>query len=63
LTGLDARLARPFLDGFASSAVLVFVSAASVVAIAFVLSWIIKVPALRTKSASEEAAADAAAGH
>jgi EmrB/QacA subfamily drug resistance transporter len=63
LTGLDARLARPFLDGFATSAVLVFVCAAGVVAIAFALSWVIKAPALRTKSAAEEAAAAAAAGH
>jgi EmrB/QacA subfamily drug resistance transporter len=63
LTGLDPRIARPFLDGFANSAVLVFASAASVVALAFVLSWIIKVPTLRTKSAAEEAAADAAVGH
>ena len=63
LTGLDARLARPFLDGFATSAVLVFVCAAGVVAVAFALSWAIKAPALRTKSAAEEAAAAAAAGH
>jgi len=63
LTTLDSRLARPFLDGFAHSAVVVFVSAAAVVAIAFALSFIIKAPALRDKSAAEEAAADAAAGH
>ena len=63
LTTLDPRLARPFLDGFANSAVVVFVAAAAVVAIAFVLSFIIKAPALREKSAAEEAAADAAAGH
>ncbi|MCX8529910.1 MAG: MDR family MFS transporter [Rhodoluna sp.] len=63
LTGLDPRLARPFLDGFANSAVLVFVCAAGVVAIAFLLSFIIKAPTLRTKSAAEEAAAAAAAGH
>jgi hypothetical protein len=41
----------------------VFVAAAAVVAIAFVLSFIIKAPVLREKSAAEEAAADAAAGH
>ena len=63
LTTLDPRLARPFLDGFANSAVVVFVAAAAVVAIAFVLSFIIKAPVLREKSAAEEAAADAAAGH
>ena len=63
LTGLDPRLARPFLEGFANSAVLVFVSAAAVVAVAFLLSFVIKAPALRTKSAAEEAAAAASAGH
>jgi EmrB/QacA subfamily drug resistance transporter len=64
LTGLDSRLARPFLEGFANSAVLVFMSAAAVVAVAFVMSFVIKAPALRTKSAAEEkAAAAAAAAH
>jgi len=64
LTGLDSRLARPFLEGFASSAVLVFMSAAAVVAIAFVLSFVIKAPALRNKSAAEEkASAAASAAH
>ena len=63
LNGLDPRVARPFLMGFADSAVLVFVCAAGVVAVAFVLALIIKVPALRQKSAAEEAAAAAAAGH
>jgi len=63
LTGLDPRIARPFLMGFADSAVLVFVAAAAVVSIAFVISWVIKVPVLRTKSASEEAADAMAAGH
>jgi hypothetical protein len=64
LTGLDSRLARPFLEGFSNSAVLVFMSAAAVVAVAFVLSFVIKAPALRTKSAAEEkAAAAASAAH
>jgi EmrB/QacA subfamily drug resistance transporter len=63
LKGLDHRLSRPFLEGFANSAVLVFECAAGVVAIAFLLSFIIKAPTLRQKSASEEAAAAAAAGH
>lgn len=57
LTGLDDRLARPFLMGFADSAVVVFEWAAAVVAIAFVMSWFIKVAPLRDKSASAEAAA------
>jgi EmrB/QacA subfamily drug resistance transporter len=64
LTGLDPRLARPFLMGFSDAAVSVFYSAAGVVAVAFVLSWFIKAIPLRTKSAAEEAAdAVAAAGH
>jgi EmrB/QacA subfamily drug resistance transporter len=63
LTNLDPRVARPFLMGFADSAVAVFVSAAAVVAIAFVLSWFIKALPLRTKSAAEEAADAAAMGH
>jgi hypothetical protein len=41
----------------------VFECAAGVVAVAFLLSFIIKAPALRQKSAAEEAAAAAAAGH
>ena len=61
LTGLDPRLSRPFLMGFADSAVVVFEWAAAVVAIAFVLSWFIKVAPLRDKSASAEAAAASAA--
>jgi hypothetical protein len=63
LTNLDPRVARPFLMGFADSTVAVFVSAAAVVAIAFVLSWFIKALPLRTKSAAEEAADAAAMGH
>jgi len=61
LNHLDPRLARPFLMGFADSAVVVFQWAAAVVAIAFVMSWFIKVAPLREKSASAEAAAASAA--
>ena len=57
LTGLDPRLARPFLMGFAESAVTVFMSAAFVVAIAFAITWFIKAEPLRDKSAAAEAAA------
>lgn len=60
LTGLDPRLARPFLVGFADSAVTVFIAAAAVVAIAFAMSWFIKAPALRDKSAAAEAASSSA---
>jgi EmrB/QacA subfamily drug resistance transporter len=62
LTGLDPRLARPFLMGFAESAVTVFMSAAFVVAIAFAITWFIKAEPLRDKSAAAEAAA-ASASH
>jgi hypothetical protein len=61
LTGLDERLARPFLMGFADSAVLVFEWAAAVVAVAFVMSWFIKVSPLRDKSAAAESAAASSA--
>ncbi len=57
LSDLDERLARPFLMGFADSAVLVFEWAAAVVAVAFVMSWFIKVSPLRDKSAAAESAA------
>ena len=62
LTGLDPRLARPFLMGFAESTVTVFVAAAAVVGIAFALSWFIKAAPLRDKSAAAEAA-EATAPH
>ena len=62
LTGLDPRLSRPFLMGFAESTVTVFVAAAAVVGIAFALSWFIKAAPLRDKSAAAEAA-EAAAPH
>jgi MFS family permease len=61
LTGLDERLARPFLMGFADSAVVVFEWAAAVVAVAFVMSWFIKVAPLRDKSAAAESAAASSA--
>jgi hypothetical protein len=60
LSNLDPRLARPFLMGFADSAVVVFEWAAAVVAVAFVMSWFIKVSPLRMKSSAAEAAASSA---
>ena len=60
LNQLDPRLARPFLVGFADAGVTVFASAAVVVAIAIVIAIFTKAPALRTKSAVQEAAAAAA---
>ena len=64
LNNLDPRLAKPFLIGFADAGVTVFSIAAGVVAIAIVLAIFTKAPALRSKSASQEAAqAAAAAAH
>ena len=60
LSNLDPRLARPFLMGFADSAVTVFICAAAVVAVAFAMSFFIKAQPLRTKSAAAEAAAASA---
>jgi EmrB/QacA subfamily drug resistance transporter len=60
LNNLDPRLARPFLMGFADAGVTVFAIAAGVVAIAIVLAIFTKAPALRTKSAVQEAAQAAA---
>jgi EmrB/QacA subfamily drug resistance transporter len=61
LTGADPRLTAPFLDGFASASVTVYAVCLAVVLVAFVLSFFLKAPPLRTKSAIEEVAdADAA---
>jgi EmrB/QacA subfamily drug resistance transporter len=60
LNNLDPRLARPFLMGFADAGVTVFSIAAGVVAIAIILAIFTKAPALRTKSAVQEAAQAAA---
>jgi len=62
LNNIDPRLARPFEVGFAESVVQVFVWGSVAVAIAFVISFFIKAPPLREKSAAQEAAA-AAANH
>ena len=65
LSTIDPILARPFLVGFADSSIAVFVIAAAVVAVAFVLSFFLKAAPLREKSAAEENAdaAVAAAAH
>jgi EmrB/QacA subfamily drug resistance transporter len=60
LNNIDPRLARPFEVGFAESVVQVFVWGSVAVAIAFVISFFIKAPPLREKSAAQEAAAAAA---
>lgn len=56
LSHVDSRLARPFLMGFADSAVPVFMWASIIIAIAFAMSFFIKANPLRDKSASQEAA-------
>jgi hypothetical protein len=64
LNTIDERLARPFLMGFADSAVNVFFWAALIVLVAFAMSFFIKAAPLRDKSAAQEAAeAAAASGH
>jgi len=58
LTTADPRLAAPFLEGFANATVAGFWVSLSVVAIAFVLSFFLKVTPLREKSALQERAAE-----
>jgi EmrB/QacA subfamily drug resistance transporter len=62
LIGADDRLTAPFRIGFIDSSLSVFLIAAVVVGIAFVITWFIKEIPLRTKSASQEAA-EAAGNH
>jgi len=60
LSHLDDRLARPFLDGFASSMDLVFFLAAGVMALAFALTWFLPEEKLRNESGIAAARAEAA---
>src|SRR5690606_37554648 len=55
LNTADPALAAPFLDGFANATVTLFWLAASVVAVAFVLSFLLRAQPLRDKSAVQEA--------
>jgi len=57
----DPRLSAAFLEGFSNSAVTVFWIALAVILVAFVLSFFLKAPPLRAKSALQESADDAAA--
>lgn len=62
LIGADPRLSDPFLVGFANASLSVYWICLVVSIIAFVLSWFLKTPPLRQRSAIEELAArDAAA--
>lgn len=59
LKGADSRLTKPFLTGFTQSTITIYWLAFSVVLLAFVLALFFKTPALRAKSALQEAADDA----
>lgn len=56
LVGADPRLTKPFLTGFSVSTITIYWLALSVVLLAFVLALFFKTPALRSKSALQEAA-------
>lgn len=55
LNTADRALSAPFLTGFNDATVTVFSVALGVVLLAFVLSWFLKTPPLRAKSAMQEA--------
>lgn len=55
LNTADDALSAPFLDGFANATVTAFSVSAAVVAVAFLLSFFLRTPPLREKSALEEA--------
>ncbi len=63
LIGADDRLTLPFRMGFVESSLSVFLLAAIVIGVAFVISWFIKEVPLREKSASQEAAEQAGMSH
>jgi hypothetical protein len=54
LNSADPRLAAPFLDGFNNATVTVYWVGLAVVLVAFVLSFFLKTPPLRAKSALQE---------
>jgi EmrB/QacA subfamily drug resistance transporter len=56
LIGVDERLSAPFRMGFVESSLSVFLIAAIVLGVGFIVSWFIKEVPLRTKSASQEQA-------
>ncbi|MCM6764303.1 MFS transporter [Rathayibacter sp. ZW T2_19] len=55
LNTADPALSAPFLTGFNDATVTVFTVALGVVLLAFVLSWFLRTPPLRAKSAMQEA--------
>nr|WP_083527698.1 MDR family MFS transporter [Curtobacterium ammoniigenes] len=56
LNGADARLTRPFMVGFNTSAVSIYWVGLGVILLAFVLTWFFKTPPLRRQSALQEQA-------
>jgi hypothetical protein len=58
---LNDALAAPFRAGFASAMSLVFLVAAAVLTIGFVLSFMLREVPLRTMSGAQQAAMEAAA--
>jgi Na+/H+ antiporter NhaA len=56
LIDADERLTLPFRIGFVESSLTVFLLAAIIIGIGFVISWFIKEVPLREKSASQEIA-------
>ena len=63
LQTIDPRLARPILEGFTSSISLVFLVAACVIAVGFVLVLFVRELPLRTMSGARAAAMEEAAPH
>jgi len=63
LIDADERLTLPFRMGFVESSLSVFLLAAIVIGVAFVISWFIKEVPLREKSASQEPAEQAGMTH
>ncbi len=63
LIDADERLTLPFRMGFVDSSLSVFLLAAVVIGVGFVISWFIKEVPLREKSASQEAAEQAGMSH
>jgi EmrB/QacA subfamily drug resistance transporter len=61
LKGADARLTRPFMNGFNASAVAIYWVGLAVILAAFILTWFFKVPPLRQHSALQQMANDNAA--
>ncbi|MFW0112193.1 DHA2 family efflux MFS transporter permease subunit [Rothia sp. CCM 9416] len=56
LNGADARLTRPFMEGFTASAVSVYWVGFFVTVLAFILALFFRVPPLRTSSGLQESA-------